>query len=108
MRFWSKDSCRSVLASEGTNEERASTTPCGLILRPWENGQNGLEKSMSVELISVLSAVLAIGATLTGVIPDSATSTVASEMPASSASSRSPLSQLANCTSSCGPSTGQP
>ena len=40
---------------------------------------------MSVELISVLSAVLAIGATLTGVIPDSATSTVASEMPASSA-----------------------
>ena len=34
----------------------------------WENGQTELEERMSVELISVLVAVLAIGATLAGVI----------------------------------------
>ena len=34
----------------------------------WENGQNGLGGSMSIELISVLIAVVAIGATLGGLI----------------------------------------
>ena len=35
-----------------------------------ENGPNGVGESMSVELISVLVAVLAIGATLPGADPD--------------------------------------
>ena len=39
-----------------------------LLRGAWENGQNGLGGSMSVELISVLIAVLAIGATLAGLI----------------------------------------
>ena len=34
----------------------------------WENGRNGLKGSMSVELISVLVAILAIGTTLAGLI----------------------------------------
>ena len=44
--------------------ERAAAPPVGLAQGAWENGPNGLGGSMSVELISVLIAVLAIGATL--------------------------------------------
>ena len=39
-----------------------------LLRGPWENGPNGLGGSMSVELISVLIAVLAIGVAQSGLI----------------------------------------
>ena len=44
--------------------ERAAAPPEVLFWRARENGPDGLGGSMSVELISVLIAVLAIGATL--------------------------------------------